>query len=144
MRVSAGVSSSWVSPPIGWMKRPSTVSSAALVRYARARALGVEGGDARMRVVGGPVDLLRLAPEVALVDLLDDERAQRGALVPDQHDPVADLTGLAIEGHGDRPRPPVREPHRLGHRLPGRVPLEPVERGEAAVGQELEVGRLAG
>src|SRR5581483_2543027 len=46
-----------------------------------ARALAVERGDARMLALGRAVDLLRLAVEVALEDLLDRDRAERGALV---------------------------------------------------------------
>src|SRR5919106_1719168 len=98
MRVSAGMSSSFVSPTIGWMKRPSTISRAALVRYSCARWIGlrvwkptivsqplaVERRDARVRLVGGAVDLLGLAAQVALVDLLDEQRAELGALVADQ------------------------------------------------------------
>jgi hypothetical protein len=40
MRTAAGTSSSFVSPTIGWTKRPSTVSSAAFVRYSCARWIG--------------------------------------------------------------------------------------------------------
>ena len=123
------MSSDFVSPTSGWMKRPSTPSSAALVMYSCARWIGLrvwkpttvfqprsanaardwlgrqdvglerlrvlgqvddphrpgdaaapsaqQRGDAGMLVVGRAVDLLGLALDVALEDLLDRQDAQQ-------------------------------------------------------------------
>ena len=61
----------------------------------------------------------------------------------DQVDGLALVAGLRGEGDGDRPGAAVRQPHPLDDGLPGLAALEAVERREAAVRQELEVGGLA-
>src|SRR5919197_481519 len=96
-----------------------------------------------MRGIARAVDPLGLQQQVALVDLLDDERAKRAAFVADQGQRLADLARLRAEGDRNRPRAPVRKPHRGDDRLPVRLALEARERREAIVGEQLEVGRVA-
>ena len=60
----------------------------------------------------------------------------------DQLDRVADLAGLGRERDRDRPRLPVGQAHVVDDRLPRLRALEALERREAAVGEELEVGGL--
>ena len=185
-----------VLPISGWMKSPSQVSSAALVRYSWARWIGlrvwkatiffqprvlevgfvlgrrlvaahegllvvgqrvdldragdaavallVDRGDARVGLVGGAVDLLGLALDVALPDLLDRDPAQRLAFVAGELDDVADLA-LEVGRQGDRDRPVVAVggPHLAADALPVGGALEAGQRREAAVADHLEVGRVA-
>ncbi len=107
-------------------------------------ALLVDRGDAGVGLVGRPVDLLGLALDVALPDLLDGEPAQRLALVAGQGDDVADLA-LEVGRQGDRDRPVVAGdgPHLGADALPVGGPLEAGQRREAAVADHLEVGGVA-
>ena len=109
-----------------------------------AVALLVDRGDARVVLVGGAVDLLGLALDVALPDLLDRDPAQRLAFVAGELDDVADLA-LEVGRQGDRDRPvlAVGGPHLGADALPVGGALEAGQRREAAVADHLEVGGVA-
>ena len=107
-------------------------------------ALLVDRGDARVGLVGGPVDLLGLALDVALEDLLDREPAERLAFVAGELDDVADLAlEVAREGDRDRPVVAVGGPHLGADALPVGGALEAGQRREAAVADHLEVSGVA-
>ena len=109
-----------------------------------AVALRVDRGDARVGLVGGAVDVLGLALDVALPDLLDLDPAQRLAFVAGERDDVADLA-LEVGRQGDRDRPVVAVggAHLRADALPVGGALEAGQRREAAVADHLEVGRVA-
>ena len=109
-----------------------------------AVALLVDRGDARVLLVGGPVDLLGLALDVALPDLLDRDPAERLAFVAGELDDVADLA-LEVGRQGDRDRPVVAAggAHLGADALPVGGALEAGQRREAAVADHLEVGGVA-
>src|SRR5512132_1344869 len=109
----------------------------------RARGLAQQGGDAGMRGVVRAVDAVGLEVQVALVDLLDAERADLSAFMAHQCQRLAGLAHARAERDRNRPRAPVREPHRGDDRLPVAETLETRERLEAAVGEQLEVGCVA-
>ena len=111
-----------------------------------AVALLLGGGDSRMSVVGGPVDVLGLLLDVALEDLADPDPAEGLAVVGAERDDVA-LADLEVGGERHRDRPDlltVGQGHVLDARLPVGGAHESLQRGEAAVGEQLEVGGLAG
>ena len=107
-------------------------------------ALLVDRGDPGVLLVGGAVDRLGLALDVALEDLLDLDPAQRLAFVARQGDDVADLA-LEVGRQGDRDRPvlAVGGAHLGADALPVGGALEAGQRREAAVADHLEVGRVA-
>ena len=109
-----------------------------------AAALLVDRGDAGVLLVGGAVDLLGLALDVALEDLLDLDPAQRLAFVAGELDDVADLA-LEVGRQGDRDRPvlAVGGAHLGADALPVGGALEAGQRREAAVADHLEVGGVA-
>ena len=111
-----------------------------------AAALLLGGGDAGVGVVGRPVDVLRLLLDVALEDLGDADPAEVLAVVGAERDDVA-LADVEVGGERDRDRPDllaVGERHVLDARLPVLGAHEALQRREAAVGEQLEVGGLAG
>ena len=111
-----------------------------------AAALLLGGGDAGVGVVGRPVDVLALLLDVALEDLGDADPAELLAVVGAELDDVA-LADVEVGGEHDRDRPDllaVGEGHVLDDRLPVLGALEALQRREAAVGEQLEVGGLAG
>jgi hypothetical protein len=113
-----------------------------------ARSFLVDRRHPGVLLVRGQVDLLGLLVEVAVENLLHLERPESLALVAAQLDRVS---GAAVEvgGQGDRDRPvlvrPLAgcQPHLLADASPVLGALEAGERREAAVGDQLEIGRLA-
>ena len=109
-----------------------------------AGALLADRGDARVLVVGRPVDLLGLELDVALVDLLDRQPPERLAVRGAELDHVADLA-LEVGRKRDRDRPDLAagQAHVLAHRTVVVGAHEALERREAAVCEQLEVRGLA-
>jgi hypothetical protein len=107
--------------------------------------LPVDRGDAGVGVVGCPVDLLRLALDVAVEDLFDGESPEPFAVVGGDLDHVS-LRRLQVgrEHDRNRPDPAVGETHLVDHGAPVVGAHKPAERREAAVREQLEVGCLAG
>ena len=111
-----------------------------------AVALSVDRRHPGMGVLGRAVDELGLALHVAVEDLLDGEPAERLAVVGAQLDLVA------RERHRGRSRgrPGSTRSRRRASVIDSTTerqssePMNPLERGEAAVREQLEVRRLTG
>ena len=107
-----------------------------------------EIGDAGMLRVGGAEHRLRLTFEVGLPDVVHVHDGQHHAFTVAQgeHGTLGEaMCSLLVHVEGDRHRPqgPVGEPHLVDNAVVVGAPEEPLQRGEAAVDQKLEVAELA-
>ena len=108
--------------------------------------LRVDGGDAGVLVLGRAVDLVGLVRLVVVEVLLDGHDRERRAIAVGQRDLALEAVGLLLrdaERDRDRPRQAAGQVHGVDDALVLRLRHEAVERAEAAVGEQLEVGQLA-
>src|SRR5438045_2737411 len=121
------MSPSLVSPTSGWMKRPSTISSAAFVRYSCARWMGLRvwkpttvlhprsAPGARRAAAGRP-------PPTASPRLPGSRRAARTRRLPGARSRLSDGARAEARSRGDLDvRPDIRE--NLGRGLLDRLVL---------------------